>query len=197
LGLRGITNSALLKALEKVPHGAFVIPGAITNGAGWSMESPYGAARVSECLDPHPTERLLQLGIGSGYEAAVLAELFRAVYAVEPRAEVVRQARANLELSGCTNNIFVRQGELAAGWLEASPFDKIIFNGSPEQLSTALIYQLKEGGRLVIAVDEEKAIQVFEKAGGVLNPRGSVPLLPTPLSLSTGPRLLRPAPTER
>ena len=198
----GITNAAVMKAMRNVPQSAFVLSGALTNAFRRTLESPLVVANVAECLEPQPTDRVLQLGTGSGYETAVLAELVQAVYSVEPQAELVREARANLERYGYTNNVSFRQGDLALGWPEASPFDKMVFNGDPDQLSSALINQLKPGGRLVIATEEDNQVHVFEKAGGRLIPTYDRRLGPMPIRLnaagaSPGSRPIQLRPPEQ
>jgi protein-L-isoaspartate(D-aspartate) O-methyltransferase len=163
----GITNAAVIKAMNKVHRGAFPLPEGITNAADRTTESRLFVAGVAECLELQPTDRVLDLGTGSGYEAAVLAQLAQSVYSVEPLPILFNQAKANLANSGCTN-VFVRQGELPAGWPEASLFDKMVFNGTPEQFSATLIRQLRSGGRLAVPVPEDNTVQIFEKTGDQL-----------------------------
>ena len=174
---RGITNQAVLAAMRKVPR---FLPyevaanrfedKAVDIRYGRTVESPYVVASVAEQLDPDPQspDRVLELGTGSGYETAVLSLVVAKVYSVETNAVLARRTRVDLQNNGYTNNIELRVGDPAKGWPEAAPFDAIIVNGTQAQVSDTITSQLKEGGKLIIQVDENGKMQIHQKFGSKL-----------------------------
>src|SRR5437773_2376371 len=111
------------------------------------IESPYAVAAVADQLDPKPTDRLLELGTGSGYQTAVLSLLVKEVYMIEDSKNFAERSRVNLQSLGFTNNVFVREDDLPQGWPEAAPFDAIVVNSGLEAVPAVALKQLKEGGR--------------------------------------------------
>ena len=111
-------------------------------GYGQTISQPYIVALMTEQLEPKPTDRVLEIGTGSGYQAAVLARLVAEVYTMEIIEPLAQRAEADLKRLGCTN-VHVRAGDGYQGWPEAAPFDAIIVTCAPEQLPQPLVEQLK------------------------------------------------------
>jgi protein-L-isoaspartate(D-aspartate) O-methyltransferase len=157
-GEHGITNARVLAAMGKVPRHEFV-PGHLQSqgyqnrplpiGHGQPISEPYVVAFMTEKIEPQPTDRVLEIGTGSGYQAAVLAELTSEVYTIEIIKDLADQAAATLQRLNYTN-VFSRDGDGYKGWPEAAPFDAIFVTCSPEKVPQPLIDQLKEGGRMII-----------------------------------------------
>jgi protein-L-isoaspartate(D-aspartate) O-methyltransferase len=155
---RGIADPAVLAAMRKVPRHLFVDEAlesrayediALPIGFGQTISQPYVVARMSELLrDGRALGRVLEIGTGCGYQAAVLAELAREVYTVERIADLFRQARRRFRALGY-RNIFSRHDDGRFGWPEAAPFDGILVAAAAETLPAALPEQLAEGGVLV------------------------------------------------
>jgi protein-L-isoaspartate(D-aspartate) O-methyltransferase len=121
-------------------------------------------AAMSEAADPKSTERCLEIGTGSGYQAAVLAELCQRVYSIEYLPKVAAFGKANLEALGYTpGRVELRVGDGFKGWPEAAPFQTILVTAAPEQVPPPLLEQLDVGGRLVIPVGPEDAVQQLER----------------------------------
>ncbi|MCS7312053.1 MAG: protein-L-isoaspartate(D-aspartate) O-methyltransferase [Acidobacteria bacterium] len=157
---RGIRDERVLAALRKVPRHRFVLPeyvydayddGPLPIGACQTISQPYIVALMTELLHLQGPERVLEVGTGSGYQTAILAELAREVYTVELEADLLERARQVLTAMGY-NNIYFRNDDGSAGWPEAAPFDAIIVTAAPPEVPPALIEQLRVGGRLVIPV---------------------------------------------
>ncbi|MCL6482249.1 MAG: protein-L-isoaspartate(D-aspartate) O-methyltransferase [Firmicutes bacterium] len=155
-----VRNARVLEALRRVPRHRLVPPGQrrhayedrpLPIGYGQTISQPYVVARMTELLDPQPTDRVLEVGTGSGYQAAVLAELVAEVFTVEIIEPLGRQAEQRLHELGYTN-IRVRIGDGYAGWPEQAPFDAIIVTAAPDHIPEPLLEQLKPGGRMVIPV---------------------------------------------
>jgi len=137
-------------------------------GWGQTISQPAVVAWMSELLDLHGTEKVLEIGTGSGYQAAVLARLARAVYSVELVRELGEVAEARLRRLGI-ENVRVRVGDGYAGWPEEAPFERIVLTSAPPALPGELLAQLADGGRLVAPIGPEDATQklvVVRKSGG-------------------------------
>ena len=157
---RGIADPRVLDAFRKVPRHEFVgekfTAGAYEDhplpiGEGQTISQPYMAALMTELLALGGGEKVLEIGTGSGYQAAILAELAGEVYSVERAAALAQQARAALDRLGYeTVRIDVRDGTL--GWKESGPYDCMIVTAGAPKIPQSLVEQLKEGGRLVIPV---------------------------------------------
>ncbi len=162
---KGIANRRILEALEKVPREDFVdalfVAEAYTDRAipiacGQTISQPYVVAYMSEALDVGPRMRVLEIGTGSGYQAAVLAHLAGRVYSIERHRPLLEAARKRLEKLKL-HNVVTRHGDGLLGWPEQAPFDRIILTAAVEDIPKALIDQLKPGGILIAPVGLREA----------------------------------------
>jgi protein-L-isoaspartate(D-aspartate) O-methyltransferase len=180
-GARGITDARVLAAMEKVPRHKFVPielrsrayeDGPLPIGHEQTISQPFVVAFMTEKLDLRPTDRVLEIGTGSGYQAAVLAELVAEVHTIEIIEPLARRAEADLKELGYTN-IHVRIGDGFYGWPEAAPFGVVIVTCAPERVPQPLIDQLKDGGRMIVPVGEIGAqeLVMFRKHDGKLEKR--------------------------
>ena len=160
---RGVTDARTLAALRKVERHQFVPPEVaalayadhpLQIGDGQTISQPYIVAVMSEAIGLHGGEKVLEVGTGSGYQAAVLAEMGARVYTMEIVPALARRARATLERLGY-RSIEVREGNGWAGWPEEAPFDAIVVTAAPPTIPEALKAQLRDGGRLVIPVGDD------------------------------------------
>lgn len=157
----GVLNDDVLRAMREVPRHEFVpqdfLDQAYENhplpiGYGQTISQPYIVGWMTELLQPQPGERVLEIGTGSGYQAAILAELgFLEVYSIEIVPELADSASERLEALGY-DDVHIRQADGYYGWPEAAPFDAIIVTAAPDHLPAPLVEQLAEGGRLVIPI---------------------------------------------
>lgn len=156
----GISDPRVLKAMATVPRERFVpesqrdvayYDGALPIGAGQTISQPYVVAHMSELLELTGEETVLEVGTGSGYQAAVLSLLAREVYTIERMEELAVQARQVLAELGYTN-VSVRVGDGSAGWPEHAPYDAILVACAGPDVPPPLVEQLADGGRLVIPV---------------------------------------------
>lgn len=157
---RGIRDPRLLEALRKIPRHRFVPPEMqplayqdtpLPIGLGQTISQPYVVAFMTEALELKPQDRVLEIGTGSGYQAAVLSLLVREVYSMEIVERLGKEAEARLKEMRY-NNVRVRIGNGYRGWPEAAPFDAIIVTAAPEDVPPALVEQLRVGGRMVVPV---------------------------------------------
>ena len=158
---RGISDPEVLRAMRTVPRHEFVLPDLIDQayddhampiGYGQTISQPYIVAWMTELLELEPGEKVLEIGTGSGYQAAVLAELgYVDVYSIEIVPELANRAAQRLQELGYTR-VQVRQGDGYYGWPEQAPFDAIIVTAAPDHLPAPLAAQLAKGGRLVIPI---------------------------------------------
>jgi protein-L-isoaspartate(D-aspartate) O-methyltransferase len=164
---RGVTDQRTLKAMRKVPRQLFVPKeyeseayddNPLAIGYGQTISQPYIVAYMTEVAKPDPTKIALEIGTGSGYQAAVLAETVKKVYSIEIVPELARESAERLKKLGY-NNITIKYGDGYKGWKEFSPFDIIIVTAAAEQIPQPLIDQLAENGRLVIPVGPPMAVQ--------------------------------------
>ena len=165
-----------IEAMAKVPRHAFVrlelqpfayADAPLPSGYGKTISQPFMVALMTDLLDLQPTDVVLEIGTGLGYQAAVLAELALRVYSVELIDELADEARRRLHRQGYVN-VDIRTGDGRAGWHEHAPFDKIVVTAAPDLVPPSLIYQLKPGGRMVIPAGLADAQQLLlvEKGGG-------------------------------
>jgi len=193
---RAIANPSVLKAMATVPRHEFV-SGRLRNyayadqplpiGYDQTISQPYVVAFMTEKLAPKPTDRVLEIGTGSGYQAAVLSGLVAEVYSMEIVEALAQQADANLKRLGY-HNVNVRFGDGNRGWPEAAPFDAIIVTCAPDDVPQALVDQLKDGGRLVIPVGEwsQQTLYLMNKRGGRLERQAVLPVRFVPMTGDSG-----------
>jgi protein-L-isoaspartate(D-aspartate) O-methyltransferase len=189
---RDITNSRVLAVMGRVPRHEFVPERLRADayhdhplpiGHGQTISQPYIVAFMTEQLEPRPTDRVLEIGTGSGYQAAVLAELVAQVYTVEIVEDLAQRAAADLKRLGYTN-VHVRAGDGYRGWAEAAPFDSIIVTCAPEQVPQPLADQLKDGGRIIIPVGRvwNQELVLLRKRGGKLEQQAVLPVSFVPMT---------------
>jgi protein-L-isoaspartate(D-aspartate) O-methyltransferase len=160
LRTRGITDERVLRSIASLDRATFVPPGhsheaagdfPIPIGHGQTISQPYIVAFMTQELRLTGKERLLEVGTGSGYQAAVLAPLCAEVYSIEIIPELAQQAAARLS-EQAFENVFVRQGDGYSGWADKAPFDAVILTAAPSRIPEALIAQVRPGGRLIAPV---------------------------------------------
>ncbi len=159
---RGVKDKRVLDALRKIPRHKFVpkylesqaySDDPLPIGAGQTISQPYIVAYMTEQLELQGNERILEIGTGSGYQAAVLAELCDSVYSVEIIPELSMNAQKVLDEMGY-DNVHLKIGDGFRGWAEKAPFDAIIVTAAPTEIPDALVAQLKVGGRMIIPVGD-------------------------------------------
>ena len=153
-------SPAVLDAIQRVPRQRFVASTdaaaawqdvALAIGHGQTISQPFVVALMTELLEPEPSDRILEIGTGSGYQAAILAELVRAVFSIERIRSLADAAAARLSALGY-RNVTVRSGEGRAGWPAEAPFDGILVTAAGDDVPQALLEQLRPGGFLVLPV---------------------------------------------
>lgn len=175
---RGVRDARVLAAMRKVPRHLFVPEefrvGAYSDqplpiGHRQTISQPYIVAFMSEAMELKPGDRVLEIGTGSGYQAAILAELVSEVYSIEIVEPLGKEAAARLKELGY-DRIKLRVGDGYRGWPEAAPFDAIIVTAAPDHVPPVLVEQLREGGRLVLPVGRfsQDLLRVRKTAKGVV-----------------------------
>jgi protein-L-isoaspartate(D-aspartate) O-methyltransferase len=166
---RGIQDSRVLGAMGKVPREEFVLPEERTAtysdaplpiGFGQTISQPYIVAFMTEQLRPQSVDRILEVGTGSGYQAAILAELVADIYTIEIVEPLAKSANDTLQRLGY-KNVHVKVGDGYKGWPEHAPFDAIIVTCAPERVPEPLINQMKEGGRMIIPIGNSLAQELY------------------------------------
>ena len=172
---RGVTNKSVLSAMRKVERHLFV-PQEVRDlsyedyplpiGENQTISQPYIVGLMTELLDPKPSDKVLEIGTGSGYQAAVLAEIVSKVYTIEIIPSLAKRAEKILKELGYTN-VYVKTKDGFAGLPEEAPFDSIIVTCAPPEIPQPLLDQLKENGRLVIpvGVEDQDLLLVVKKDG--------------------------------
>ncbi|MFC1526503.1 protein-L-isoaspartate(D-aspartate) O-methyltransferase [Candidatus Latescibacterota bacterium] len=189
---QGIADTTVLAALDRVPRHLYVPPDlrrlAYENrplpiGEGQTISQPYIVAFMTEALELGDADRVLEIGTGSGYQAAVLAELVEEVYSIEIIPSLARTARERLASLGY-DNVWVRAGDGYFGWPEKAPFDAIIVTASPDHVPQALVDQLAMGAHLVLPVGEhyQELVRITRSEEGLETER----LLPVAFVPMTG-----------
>jgi protein-L-isoaspartate(D-aspartate) O-methyltransferase len=179
IAARGVTDARVLGAMLRVPRHEFVPAsqrrlayedGPLPIGHGQTISQPYIVAFMTAALDPQPSDRVLEIGTGSGYQAAVLSGLVAEVYSIEIVEPLATRALADLQRLGY-RNVQVRCGDGHLGWPEAAPFDAIVVTCAPEQVPPALVQQLKVGGRMIIPVgsqwEAQELVLLWKTANGL------------------------------
>ena len=175
---RGVRDPRVCDAMREVPRHLFLpadqrkyaySDGALPIGNGQTITSPYVVAFMTEKLEPQATDKVLEIGTGSGYQASVLSRLVAEVYTIEIVEPLGQRATRTIQRLGY-DNVHVKIGDGYQGWPEHAPFDKIIVTCSPEDIPRALVDQLREGGRLVVPLGErfQQTLYLFRKINGQL-----------------------------
>jgi protein-L-isoaspartate(D-aspartate) O-methyltransferase len=170
--LRGVKHPRVLEAMRRVPRHFFVPPQhreeayedhPLPIGQGQTISQPYIVAAMTELLDPKPTDSVLEVGTGSGYQAAILSTLVKEVYTIEIIEELGKEAERTLKQQGF-DNVHVVIGDGYRGLPEQAPFDGIVVTAAPEEVPAPLLMQLRVGGRLVIPVgDWNQELKLYTK----------------------------------
>jgi protein-L-isoaspartate(D-aspartate) O-methyltransferase len=188
---RDVKDPRVLAAMRKVPRHEFV-PSDLVNAAyednplplilGQTISQPYIVGYMTQALTLRGDERVLEIGTGSGYQAAVLAELVSEVYTIEILPELASHAKATLDALGY-KNIHVRCGDGYIGWPDAAPFDRIIVTAAPTHIPQPLVDQLKPGGKMIIPVGQlEQELVLVEKTDKGISRRSTIPVRFVPMT---------------
>ncbi|MBW3597168.1 MAG: protein-L-isoaspartate(D-aspartate) O-methyltransferase [Planctomycetes bacterium] len=188
----GIENPRVLEALRQTPRHQFVSHSqrhlayydmALPIGEGQTISPPFVVASMTQALDPQPSDKVLEIGTGSGYQAAVLGHLVAEVYSIEIVEPLGRTAGRTLRRLGY-DNVHTKVGDGFLGWPQHAPFDKIIVTCSPERIPQALVDQLREGGRMVIPLGEryQQTLYLFRKVKGKMEAEALEPTYFVPMT---------------
>ena len=188
---RGITDARVLAAMRKVPR-HLLVPERhrdqayqdhpLPIGEGQTISQPYVVALMTEALELKPGSRVLEIGTGSGYQAAVLAEIAAEVYSIEIKEDLANRARRDLKRLGY-QNVRIKYGDGYLGWAEFAPFDAIIITAAANHIPPPLVKQLKVGGRMILPLGSPvyyQTLTLIEKKKGdiVIRQMGSVRFVP-------------------
>jgi protein-L-isoaspartate(D-aspartate) O-methyltransferase len=190
---RGVKDGRVLAAMGKVPRHEFVPAGRragayddrpLPIGQGQTISQPYIVAFMTEAIGPRPGQRVLEVGTGSGYQAAVLAELVGEVYTVELLPELAATAKKRLARLGY-RNVHVKAGDGYLGWPDKGPYDAVVVTCGAKEVPRPLLEQLKPGGKMIIPVGEAGAVQslrlITKGPGGRHEVRDLLPVRFVPL----------------
>ena len=204
---QGVTEPRVLSAIETTPRPLFTQElfkerafedSALPIACGQTISQPFVVGLMSQALTIDKRDRVLEIGTGSGYQAAVLSPLVKEVYTIEIVPQLGRAAAARLKQLGYAN-VQAKVGDGYKGWPEKAPFDKIIVTCSPEKVPQALIDQLKDGGKLLIPLGEryQQVFHLFEKKDGKLTNKKLIPTLFVPMTgISEDKRAVKPNPAK-
>jgi len=203
----GVKNPRVIRAMRATPRHEFIsraqyrdayLDMALPIGSGQTISPPFIVAWMTEQLDPQPTDKVLEIGTGSGYQAAVLSELVDEVYTIEIVEPLGRKAKQTLHRLGY-DNVQAKVGDGYKGWPENAPFDKIIVTCSPENIPQPLVSQLREGGRIVVPVGQryQQTLFLYKKVEGRLVAESRLPAFFVPMTgEAESQREVLPDPTQ-
>ena len=188
----GVKHERVIQSMLTTPRHEFVpinirnqsyFDMALPIGGQQTISAPFIVAYMTEALNPQPTDKVLEIGTGSGYQAAVLSPLVGSVYSIEIVEELGYKAKSTLQKLKY-NNVKTKVGDGFKGWAEYAPFDKIIVTCSPERIPIPLVQQLKEGGRMVIPVGQryQQTMYIMRKENGKLKAEALRPTLFVPMT---------------
>lgn len=184
---RGIKHEATLRAMETVPRHLFIPvqlwgqayrDGPLPIGHGQTISQPYIVAYMTALIEPEKGERILEIGTGSGYQAAVIAQIVDSVFTIEIVEALAKSAEETFHKLGY-ENIWVKHGDGYYGWPEHAPFDKIIVTAAAEEVPPLLVEQLAEGGKMIIPVGPVFSVQyliLVEKKNGKVKKTNMLPV---------------------
>jgi len=203
----GVKNPRVIETMRRTPRHEFMpvnerkyayLDMALPIGEGQTISPPFIVAYMTEALDPQPEDKVLEIGTGSGYQAAVLSPLVREVYTIEIVEPLGRKAAKTLQRLHY-DNVHAKIGDGYQGWPEHAPFDKIIVTCSPENVPPALVDQLKEGGRMIIPMGEryQQTLYLLKKTKSKLETEALKPTLFVPMTgKAESQRKVLPDPTR-
>jgi protein-L-isoaspartate(D-aspartate) O-methyltransferase len=189
---RGISDPATLAALRTVPRHEF-LPIRLRSeayadyplpiGHGQTISQPFIVAFMTEAIRPQPDEKILEIGAGSGYQAAILAQMGTQVYTIEIVEPLAEMARQTLERLGY-KNARVKSGDGFGGWPEHAPFDAIIVTCAPDKIPAPLVEQLRDGGRMIIPVGSgmNQELVLLRKKGDKIEKQSVLPVRFVPMT---------------
>ncbi len=188
---RGIKAPAVLEAMRRVPRHRFVPALAINLayedhplriGSEQTISQPYIVAYMTEAADISPSDKVLEIGTGSGYQAAVLGEIAREVYTIEIIPELAERARSTLADLGY-RNVHTKEGNGYLGWPEHAPFDAIVVTAAPDEVPQALVDQLAPGGIMVVPVGAvSQDMMIIERTQRGVIERRTIPVRFVPMT---------------
>jgi len=192
IAARGITDPATLEAMRTVPRHEFLpmrlrdeayMDYPLPIGHGQTISQPFIVAFMTEAIRPQPGEKILEIGAGSGYQAAILAQMGADVYTVEIVEPLAEMARQTLERLGY-KNAHVLHGDGYRGWPEHAPFDAIIVTCAPDKIPPDLVAQLKDGGRMIVPVGGgmEQELVLLRKKGDKVEKQSVLPVRFVPMT---------------
>jgi protein-L-isoaspartate(D-aspartate) O-methyltransferase len=203
----GVKNERVVKAMRDTPRHEFVpvnerdhayLDMALPIGNGQTISPPFVVASMTEAIDPQPSDKVLEIGTGSGYQAAVLSPLVKDVYTIEIVEQLSSRATRALKRLNY-KNVHTRAGDGYKGWPDVAPFDKIIVTCSPEEVPKPLVEQLKEGGLMVVPVGEryQQTLYLMRKTDGKLKKEALRATLFVPMTGEAGSqRKVKPDPAK-
>ena len=189
--VRGLDNARVLQAMEKIPREQFV-PSEFQEfanddrplpiGFGQTISQPFIVAYMTSLLNPQPSARILEVGTGSGYQAAILSILCKEVYSIEVIRQLLDRAKIALKAVGC-NNVHLRCDDGFIGWPEEAPFDGILLTAAPKEVPEVLLNQLADGGRLIAPIGSqwEQVIYKYTKTGNKIEKEELIPVRFVPM----------------
>lgn len=190
---RGVKDKAVLKAMRTVKRHLFVPPDQaayayedhpLPIGSGQTISQPYMVAYMTEVIKPTPQMKVLEVGTGNGYQAAVLAEIVKQVYTIEIIPELGQSAATRLKKLGY-DNVQVKVGNGYHGWEEHAPYDAIVVTAAAEKVPPPLVEQLKDGGKMVIPIGPQfrtQSLLLIEKKNGKISTKKLMPVVFVPFT---------------
>lgn len=190
---RGVASEMVLKSMRKVKRHLFVPENVVANayedrplpiGYGQTISQPFIVAYMTEIINPKPQHKVLEIGTGSGYQAAVLAEVVKAVYSIEIIPDLGNAASTRLQKMGY-NNVNVKIADGYFGWPEHGPYDAIVVTAAAEFVPPPLIEQLREGGKIVIPIGApfmNQNLMLIEKNGKKITTKNLMPVAFVPFT---------------